>query len=218
MKTLIEMRKCNKMTLIMMGISNNGIVASGDTRRTIQKPNENVRYLDTTIKVLKFHNFVINYANSAIIDGVLVGDWLIETIGDKKFHTPFDVFNFILRRLPVYLKNGDSDKSITFYCGMYVENSPMILSMMTFDKNIKIVQSSSGTASWDGSGSGLATAIFNCNLDIQWHEFNMFEMKNLFEVVGETVINIANLSKNQTIGGKILTEMLPRPVGGNLLK
>lgn len=195
-----------------MGISSNGIVAGADTRRTIKAQNQDISYIDTTIKVLKFHNFVINYADSAMIDGVLVGDWLIEKIGNKKFHTPFDVFHFILKRLPEYLTNDDSNKSITFLCGMYVDNSPMIVEMTTFNKNIKICQSSVGSASWSGSGEPLATAIFKCELGIQWDNLNATEMLNLFKLVGNTVIDIAKISKTQTVGGKILTEMLPRPV------
>lgn len=194
-----------------MGISSNGIVAGADTRRTIKAQNQDISYIDTTIKVLKFHNFVINYADSAMIDGVLVGDWLIEKIGNKKFHAPFDVFHFILKRLPEHLKNKDANDSITFLCGMYVDNRPMIVEMTTFDKNIKIRQSSAGSASWEGSGKALAGDIFKCELGIQWNNLNAMEMINLFELVGNTVIDIAEISKNQTIGGEILTETLLRP-------
>lgn len=199
------------MTLIMMGISSNGIVAAADTRRTIKAQNQDISYIDTTIKVLKFHNFVMNYTGSSMIDGVLVGDWLIETIGNKKFHTPFDVFHFILKRLPEYLTNDDSNKSITFLCGMYVDNSPIIVEMTTIDKNIKIRQSSVGSATWDGSGKALAADIFNCGLGIQWNNLNAMEMLNLFTLVGNTVIDIAKISKTQTIGGEILTERLLLP-------
>src|SRR5699024_3090335 len=146
-----------------------------------------------------------------MIDGVLVGDWLIEKIGNKKFHTPFDVFRFILKRLPEDLTNNDSNNSIKFLCGMYVDNSPMIVGMTTFDKIIKTDSVSAGNASWDGSGKELAANIFNCDLGIQWNKLNATEMLNLFKLVGNTVIDIAKISKNQTIGGEILTEILQRP-------
>lgn len=194
-----------------MGISSNGIVAAADTRRTIKTENQDISYLDTTIKVLKFHNFVMNYTGSSMIDGVLVGDWLIEKIGNKKFHTPFDVFHFILKKLPEYLKNKDAENSITFLCGMYVDNSPMIVEMTTFNKNIQIITTKMGVVTWRGSGGELAGKISNTDLSIQWSKFDSVEMKNVFNIVGCTVINIAQVSTNQTIGGEILTEILLRP-------
>ena len=195
----------------MMGISSNGIVAAADTRRTIKTQNQDIRYLDTTIKVLKFHNFVINYANVAMIEDLLVGDWLLEKLGDKEFHTPFDVFHFILKKLPEHLKNKDANDSITFLCGMYVDNSPMIVEMTTFNQNIQIITTELSVVTWRGSGGELAGKISKTDLAIQWSKFNRVEMKNVFNIVGWTVINIAQVSANQTIGGKILTETLLRP-------
>lgn len=199
------------MTLVLMGISSNGIVAAADTRRTSTDKTGYCSYIDSTVKVLKFNNFIIHYFGNSYIDNVLVGDWLLMNLSDKSFKKPVSLLHYIENRLPSELKSDNSNKSITFLCGMYVDGEPSIFQLISATNKIECMASNLGNVFRGGSGMDLAGAILDCGLDIQVSNLDATEMEDLFELIGKTVVGIAKISRNQTIGGEILTETLLRP-------